>query len=238
MLFNIPAWVTHACTLCRAFEIVVTIIWKMICMQKQNKNICLHEGAMSRCYQLRWWFPMFSWTIILADNSLTSALLAAMGKKYLFSRAPSVISLHPLYHWKKKKIEMGTILKYNRPFFSLDLSGKNISSQTLMKKKQQSRTADPEHVPSSIICTQNFSYLSMQGAFTHHYLSGIKASRTSTCFYVTNGIPIPPTQSSWLAWPCFHLLYWKAGKGGQGGEGVCVHAWFGVFWGRTVGGCC
>ena len=64
------------------------------------------------------------------------------GKKNLFSRrASTIIPLHPLCRWVKKKKKKATILKYDSPLlFSLDLSGKNISSQTLMKKKQQSRT--------------------------------------------------------------------------------------------------
>lgn len=59
---------------------------------KENNCICLHGGAMSRCYQLRWWFPILSWTIILADNSSTSVFSATMGK-YILERALSVISL-------------------------------------------------------------------------------------------------------------------------------------------------
>lgn len=57
----------------------------------------------------------------------------------------------------EKYKDMATILKYDRPLFSLELSGKNIRSQTSMKKKEQSRTTDPEHSTSGVSCIQKFS---------------------------------------------------------------------------------
>lgn len=56
------------------FEIPIILSWEITCIQKPNNNICLHGAAMFRCYQLGWWFPMFSWTTALADNSCSSAM--------------------------------------------------------------------------------------------------------------------------------------------------------------------
>lgn len=156
MLSNVPASVVPSCILCWTFEIVITIIWMIIYMQKQNNNVCLHGGAMILSTEMM--IPYIFINYYFGWQQLNFSPFGSSGEKIPIFKKGTFCNITASSIPLKKKNRDGHHFEiWQTSFFSLDLSGKSISYQTLMKKKQQSRTTYPEHIASSIICTQNFS---------------------------------------------------------------------------------